>query len=219
MITAHDDPKSVIASMHNAALGVFERAGHTVVNSELYAEQFNPVATMVDFATNSGVHADYIFEQQRAVNTGSGFSPDIQAEMDKVKAADMIIFHFPLWWGGSPAIMKGWTERILAMGFAWNSDARYNSGLMRGKTALVSITAPDPENYYSAKGEHKATVEQHMYGMLHGTLAFCGFDVLKPYTIYGTAGSSVKELEPEIDKYNDHLQRINDNSEFIYKHS
>ena len=84
VISAHDDTKSYVAALHNSALGVLERAQHKVSVTDLYAQQFNPVASIVDFKTSSGTHANYMFEQQRSVNTGSGFSPDLQAEIDKM---------------------------------------------------------------------------------------------------------------------------------------
>ncbi len=218
LVTAHQDAQSFVASLQNAALGVLERKGHTVVLTELYDLQFNPVASMLDFKTNSGAHVDYMFEQQRAVNTGSGFSLDIEAEMEKVKNADLLIFHFPLWFYGPPAIMKGWIDRILAMAFAWNTDARYQTGLMRGKKALVTTTIGDPESFYSADGMHGATVEQHLYGLLHTTFAFCGFDVLHPFIIDNTTAEDSEILEKRVSDYRDYLQNIENADNYIYKH-
>lgn len=218
IISAHDDTKSFVAALHNTALGVFERTQDRVMVSDLYAQQFNPVASKIDFKTSSGTHANYMFEQQRAVNTGSGFSPDLQAEMDKVKKADIIIIHFPLWWGGPPAILKGWFERVLAMGFAWNSNSRYSKGLLKGKKVLLTVSVGDPESYYSAEGMHRATVEQHLYSLTHNTLAFCGFDVFKPYVVSNVTAADQDELENKIEAYRELLQMIHTYDSYIYKH-
>src|SRR6187402_533701 len=99
LISAHDDTKSFVAALQNTALSVLERGENKVVVTDLYAQLFNPVASMLDFKTSSGTHANYMFEQQRSVNIGDGFSPDLGAEMQKVKDAELIIIHFPLWWG------------------------------------------------------------------------------------------------------------------------
>ena len=96
LVSAHDDTKSFVASLHNTALGVFERTEDKVLVSDLYSQQFNPVTSLLDFKINSSTHVNYMLEQQRASNTRNGFSPDLQAEMDKVKQADLIIIHFPL---------------------------------------------------------------------------------------------------------------------------
>lgn len=218
IVTAHDDPKSFVAALHNTALGVLERAEHSVSVTDLYAQSFNPVAAKSDFETRSVGHVNYMFEQQRTVNTGEAFSPDIRAEMDKVSAADMIIIQFPLWWGGPPAILKGWFERVLAMGFAWGADNRYEKGLLHGKTALVVVAAGDPQAYYSADGMHKASVEQHLYGLLHGTLAFCGLNVLKPIIVANTTAASREDLDAAVIAYRDLLQSIDSYKSFIYRY-
>jgi NAD(P)H dehydrogenase (quinone) len=218
IVSAHDDTKSFVAALHNTALGVFERTQDSVMVTDLYAQQFNPVASIIDFRTSSGTHANYMFEQQRAVNTGSGFSPDLQAEMDKVAKADIIIIHFPLWWGSPPAILKGWFERVFAMGFAWNSNSRYSKGLLKGKKILLAVSVGDPASYYSSEGMHRATVEQHLYSLTHNTLAFCGFDVFKPYIVSNVTAASQDELEGKIETYRLLLQSIQDYDSYIYKH-
>lgn len=219
IVTAHDDPKSFVAALHNTALGVLERAGHKVAVTELYSQQFNPTATAADFEVRSVSHANYMFEQQRTINTGTSFSPDIKAEMDKIREAELIIFHFPLWWGNVPAVLKGWFDRVFAMGFAWSADNRYSEGMLRGKRALVTVTAGDPLSYYSSEGMHRASVEQHLYGLLHNTLAFCGLDVLKPVIIANTTAASHDELEAAVLHYRDFLGVVDTNQTYIYKHS
>jgi len=219
VISAHDDTKSFVAALHNTALGVFDRTTHKVMVTDLYAQQFNPVASSLDFKTSSGTHANYMFEQQRAVNTGSGFSPDLQAEMDKVAQADLIVIHFPFWWSGPPAILKGWFERVLAMGFAWNANSRYARGLLKGKKVLLTVSVGDPESYYAADGMHRATVEQHLYGLTHSTLAFCGLDVYEPFVISNVTAASQEDLDAKLESYRLLLASINDYDSYVYKHS
>ncbi len=45
-----------------------------------------------------------------------GFTAELKAEMDKLEKADLLIFQFPLWWFGLPAILKGWVDRVFAQG-------------------------------------------------------------------------------------------------------
>lgn len=219
VVTAHDDPKSLVAALHNTALGVLERAGHTVSVTELYQLGFNPVASMLDFEIRSSEYANYMFEQQRTVNTGTKFSPDIAGEMEKITQADLVIIHFPLWWGSVPAIVKGWVDRVFAMGFAWGPENRYEKGLLRGKRVLVTVSAGDPLSFYSPEGMHNATIEQHLYSLLHGTFAFCGMDVLKPAIIANTTAASREELEEAVVSYQKYLQDIESNHTYIYKHA
>lgn len=219
IVSAHDDTKSFVATLHNTALGVFDRSSYKVLVTDLYAQSFNPVASIIDFKTTSGTHANYMFEQQRTVNTGGGFSPDIKAEMDKVKKADLIIIHFPLWWGSTPAILKGWIDRVFAMGFAWDANNRYSKGLLRGKKVLLTVSVGDPESFYSKEGMHKATVLQHLYGLTHSTLAFCGLDVIKPFVVENVTAASQEDLENKITSYRKFLLDIDSNDSYIYKHN
>jgi NAD(P)H dehydrogenase (quinone) len=197
---------------------VFGRTEDKVLVSDLYAQQFNPVASILDFKVKSSAHVNYMFEQQRASNTRDGFSPDLQAEMDKVKQADVIIVHFPLWWGGPPAVLKGWFERVFAMGFAWDSNNRFKKGLLKGKKILLCVSVGDPKSFYSPEGMHKATVEQHLYSFTHGTLAYCGLDVYKPFIIYNVTAGSDEELEDRVEDYRLMLKDISNYSEYLYKH-
>lgn len=219
LISAHDDNASFVAALQYSALSVFERAGHQVSVTDLHAQQFNPVAGKLDFTTTSVEHANYMFNQQRASNTGSGFSPDIESEMQKLKAADLVIFHFPLWWSSTPAVVKGWIDRVLASGFAWSPDNKYGNGLMRGKKALIVTSVGDPQSFYSPDGIHKASVPQHLYWLTHGTLAFCGFDVFSPQVIHNITAASQEDLEQELEKYRTRLAGIENEQDYIYKHA
>jgi len=219
VVSAYLSPQSLTASLHNVALGALERAGHTVSVTSLYAQQFNPVASSLDFAVTSGAAANYMFEQQRTANTTSGFSPDIVAEMQKVSDADIILFHFPLWWGAPPAILKGWFDRIFAMGFAWDADHRYESGLLRGKRALLCITTGDPDAYYAPEGMHRASIVQHLYPLLHGTLAFCGMDVFQPIIVSNVTAADRGDLETKTKDYQTIITRIEQFNKYLYKHS
>ena len=44
IVLAHPEPKSFNGAMKDAAVETLERAGHTVIVSDLYAQKFNPVA-------------------------------------------------------------------------------------------------------------------------------------------------------------------------------
>ena len=219
IVSAFISPQSLTAALHNAALGTLERAGHTVSVTSLYSQQFNPVASTLDFTVSSGVSANYMFEQQRTANTQSEFSPDIQTEMKKVSDADIILFHFPLWWGSPPAIMKGWFERIFAMGFAWDADHRYEQGLLKGKRALICVNAGDPDAYYSADGMHRASIVQHLYPLLHGTLAFCGMDVLQPIIVSNVTAADSAQTDMQIKDYQTILGSIEQFNKYLYKHA
>jgi NAD(P)H dehydrogenase (quinone) len=188
--------------MKNVATEVLSRQGHSVMISDLYALGFSATAQKWDFVTTTGEHFNYMFEQKHAVRLEMSFSPDIMGEINKVQAADIVLFVFPIWWFSAPAIMKGWFDRVLAMGVTWDGGKIYENGLMRGKQAMVITCGGGPEEYYRTDNRHKATPTQILHPINHGTLAFCGFNVHEPYVALNVLGAGdegrakyLKELE------------------------
>lgn len=51
-------------------------------------------------------------------------SSDIADELSKLKQADLVIFQFPLYWSSVPAILKGWFDRVLCDGFAFDFESQ-----------------------------------------------------------------------------------------------
>lgn len=167
--------------MKNLAAEVLSRQGHNVVVSDLYGQGFSAVAQKWDFVTTSGEHFNYMLEQKHAARLDNAFSPDILGEIEKMKAADLTIFVAPMWWYSVPAILKGWFDRVLAMGVAWDSGRIFEQGLMRGKQVMLVLAAGGPAEFFEAGGRLKATAGQLLHPINHGTLAYCGFNVHEPF--------------------------------------
>ncbi|MCA9328778.1 NAD(P)H-dependent oxidoreductase [Candidatus Saccharibacteria bacterium] len=219
-IYAHEDPKSFGAAMHNRALSYFERNLHKVVVSDLYASGFHPIAAKWDFVVSGGAHQNYMLEQRRAAGEQEGgFATDIKDEIAKIRVADLLVIEFPLWWSAPPAIMKGWFDKVFAMGVTWDGDHRYGKGLLAGKQVLVITGTGDSESLYSPQGLHKATVTQHLYPLLHSTLAHAGLDVHKPFVAHNLTAANDDELQKyllDLESYLDVV--VSRKPEFIYKH-
>jgi hypothetical protein len=49
-----------------------------------------------------------------------------------------------LWWFGLPAALKGWAERVFAMGRTYGGGHIDETGVFRGKRALLSLTTGGP---------------------------------------------------------------------------
>lgn len=218
LVYAHDNPRSFTAAMHNTAQGILTSAGHDVVVTDLYGVGFHSTAEKYDFTTLSGESYNYMHEQEVAAGQDWAYSPDIVEELQKVQAADVILFHFPLWWHAPPAILKGWIDRVLTKGTAWDAEHIYSTGKYRGKAAGIAVSAGDPENFYRSDGLHKATVQQMLYPLLHGTLAYCGFNVLEPFVAYGMSSANEYSLEEQLRAYKEKLEKLDDYPHFLYKY-
>jgi NAD(P)H dehydrogenase (quinone) len=188
IVYAHHEPTSFTSAMKNLATEVLAHQGHQVIVSDLYGQGFNPTAQKWDFVTTSGGHFNYMLEQRHAARLDNAFSPDILGEIQKVQAAELILFVTPIWWFSVPAILKGWFDRVLAMGVTWDGGKIYENGLLRGKQAMILAAAGGPAGYYSPDGKHKATAVQILHPINHGTLAFCGLNVHEPYVSLNVLG-------------------------------
>jgi len=190
------------------AVQTFSKQGHKVVISDLYGQGFSAVAQKWDFVTTSGKHFNYMLEQRHAARLDLAFSPDILGEIQKVLAAQVIIFVAPVWWFGVPALMKGWFDRVLAMGVAWDGGRIYEQGLLHSKQAMMILSAGGPGEYYKPEGRHRASINQILHPIHHGTLAFCGMNVHEPFVVYNVLGSSREVLTKNLDELQFRLENM-----------
>jgi len=67
---------------------------------------------------------------------------DIQEEINKLKQADLIIYHFPLWWFGAPNLLKKYFDEVLQYGEIFvMTDIYGEGGLLNGKKFMLSVTS------------------------------------------------------------------------------
>jgi len=183
IVLAHPERQSFNGALFDTAIATLADAGHSVVTSDLYRLGFDPVSDRRNFTTVKA--ADYLkpqVEELHATEVG-GFAPDLEAEIAKIEAADLMLWQFPLWWFGLPAILKGWVDRTFAMGRAYGGGRVYGTGLFRGKRALLSLTTGGPEGAYAAEG-FNGDMAAILRPIQRGMLEFTGFEVLAPQLHY-----------------------------------
>jgi NAD(P)H dehydrogenase (quinone) len=118
-----------------------------------------------------------------------------------------------------PAILKGWFDRVLAMGVTWDGGRIYENGLLRGKQAMVVASAGGPSEYYKKEGKHRATVNEILHPVNHGTLAFCGFNVHEPFVALNVLGKTPQGLEQDLTDLKFRLDNITSSPSFLVSYS
>lgn len=96
IVHAHPESKSFTAALKDTAQQVFEKQGHNVEISDLYAMNFNPIASQNDFSDlNQPEYLNYALEQRHAFKQNT-LAPDIQIEIEKVNLQiySSLVFHF-----------------------------------------------------------------------------------------------------------------------------
>lgn len=207
IVLAHPDRRSFNGALAEVAVETLEAAGHTVTVSDLYAMGFKAVADAADFTDRAdGDRFALDREQAHAQSTGA-VAPDIAAEQEKVRAADLVILQFPLWWFGMPAILKGWVDRVFARGFAYATGHKYDTGLLAGKRALVSITTGTSADTYAPDGIDGSILDI-LWPLHNGVLRYCGFDVLEPAIAFMPGKVTDAEREERLDLWRARLTAI-----------
>lgn len=218
IVYAHDEPSSFTAAMKNVALEALGNQGHQVVVSDLYGQGFNPVSQKWDFVATTGGHYNYMLEQRHAARLDMAFSPDILGEIQKLRAAELVLFAAPIWWLSVPAIMKGWFDRVLAMGVAWDGGHLHDKGLMRGRQAMLICAAGGPHEYYTEQGGYKTTTAQMLHSINHGTLGLCGFDVHEPFVAMNVLGLGSEGRAKLLEDLRFRLQHLADSPQWLIKY-
>ncbi|MED5609463.1 MULTISPECIES: NAD(P)H-dependent oxidoreductase [Pseudomonas] len=204
IVHAHNEPASFNAALKNLAVMVLGEQGHEVVVSDLYAQKFNPVATAEDFGHRAnGEYLVYALEQRHNHNNGM-LAADIQVELEKIKWADLIIFNFPLYWFGMPAIMKGWIDRVFVSGFCYGGRRIYDRGGLKGKRAMLAFSLGGQRHMFG-KGAVHGEMEALLRPIHQGMLAYVGLEVLPPFIAYHVPYISAAERREYLNEYARHL--------------
>lgn len=183
VLYAHPEPTSFCGALRDVAVETLQAAGHDVTVSDLYAEGFNPVAGRHDFATVANPSRFHYQTEQLHAAQADGFSADLKREQLRFLAADLVIVIFPLWWGGPPAILKGWFDRAMAAGFAYVDGARFASGLHPHKRGLLCVTTGGTPQRFS-EGDVYGPIGPILAPLQRLSLEYMGMTTLEPFVAY-----------------------------------
>lgn len=209
-VYAHPNPLSFNGMLKQYTLDLFTKLKSDVKFSNLYADNFKAIADWDDFNLDEvEINSQYFLAQQDAYKNKK-LSTDITVELNKISWADHIIFQFPLWWFSTPAILKGWLDRVLVKGFAYDSGKIFNDGLLKGKTASLVVTTQSPESAYQTNGQHQATIDTFLHH-IHHTLHFVGIKTISPFVIYAVFNLDAQRKEKIVKDYLAYLENIMEN--------
>lgn len=160
VILAHPDYKSFNHAIAGTVVEQLKTNKHDVCFHDLYAEQFGPL-----------LPADEIPQDALLPNT-------IKAHCEEISEADGIIIVHPNWWGQPPAILKGWIDRVIRPGIAYeflegDSGEGVPRGLLKAKAALVFNTSNTmPEREQKLFGDPLETIWRNCVFGLCGVSVF-----------------------------------------------
>lgn len=187
-LSAHPEPRSLNASLRRDGICFLQAAGHRVVESDLYAMDWDPVVRRENLDRRPIPGRLDVTGHGRAAQLAGRAASDVAREQAKVRAADAMVVQFPLWWYAMPAILKGWFDRVFVSGFAFGKDPasgrrmRFEQGPFRGTRALAVVTLGDREASIGPRGK-SGELSELLFGLLHGTFAYTGMSPLRPWAL------------------------------------
>jgi len=126
VIIGHQKRGSFCHAIAAAAVDQLRRTAHEVIYHDLYDEGFDPILPHEEIPKEATP------------------DPAIRQQCEEVAAADGYLVVHPNWWGQPPAILKGWIDRVLRQGVAFEFGPEGVIGLLGGKSALVITTSNTP---------------------------------------------------------------------------
>ena len=151
IVTAHPYVQSFNFALRSEMLSTLRTSDWSSSMSDLYQQGFIPLLGADDFTQFDPEIGFNLAKQQVQATKSKSYHPEIIAEQDKLRQADLVILQFPLWWGGYPAILKGWIERVISRGFAYGENFE-----LTNKKVMLSVTTggasnKEEEKYYADK--------------------------------------------------------------------
>jgi NAD(P)H dehydrogenase (quinone) len=104
VVYCHPCEDSFNSAVLKVTLEALAEHGHDFRVSDLYQEGFDPVMRAPHW------HKYHDLEQN--------IEP-VSEQVEHLKWAEAVVFIYPTWWYGLPAMLKGWLERVLVPGFAF----------------------------------------------------------------------------------------------------
>jgi putative NADPH-quinone reductase len=148
---------------HAMARTVVEQLGkncHRTFFHDLYAEDFDPLLPAAEIPKDAVLPAA------------------VQEHCEEIRQAEGIVIIHPNWWGQPPAVLKGWVDRVIRPGIAYeflegDSGEGVPKGLLAAKAALVFNTSNTlPEREQDVFGDPLEAIWRHCIFGLCGVTAF-----------------------------------------------
>ena len=186
IIIAHPEKKSFNAHMSDISQQVLSAAGWQTTLSDLYAMDFDPREGPNHYSFRKDSKVFHAQTEQRYSADNETLPPEVNSEIQHLLECNLLIVHFPLWWFGMPAILKGWMDRVFVYGRMYRSVLRYDKGICAGKKVIVCVTTGASEESCSHNGREGDT-RLHLWPILF-PFRYLGFDVLQPEIFHGVGG-------------------------------
>ena len=191
IVIAHPEPKSFNGQLSGISQQVFDDAGWQTTLSDLYTMEFDPSEGSHHYNFRKDPAVFHTQTEQRHNADNGTLPPEVALEIQHLLGCNLLVVHFPLWWFGMPAILKGWMDRVFVYGRMYRSGMRYDRGICSGKKVIVCVTTGADRESCAYNGREGDTL-LHLWPVLF-PFRYLGFDVYQPEIFHGVGGAAFIE--------------------------
>lgn len=182
VVYCHPHDESLVAAARDRVLTGLRAAAHEVRLVDLYADGFRPELSA----------------EERRVHLEPGLAPELEPYAEALRWAEAIVFVYPTWWSGQPAMLKGWMDRVWACGVAFElpEGARVVRPLLTHIRRIAIVTT-----HGSSKWVNALEGESGKRTAFRSIRAVCSRRVRTSWTaIYGLDRASAAERAAWLDR-------------------
>jgi NAD(P)H dehydrogenase (quinone) len=137
VIVSHPNPDSFTMAVARTYCAAVQALGHEAQLRDLYRMGFDPCLKADEIPSPKGFAA----------------RPDVQTERALVGDAEVFVFVYPLWFNAPPAMLKGYIDRVLTMGFGYGPVAGGgNQPLLIGRKMISFTSSGAPADWLQKEG-------------------------------------------------------------------
>ena len=175
ILAAHPRRRSLTVVMAQAFADAARAAGSDVVERDLYRLRFDPC-----------LHANEMPGRQ-----GATVRADVAREREAIGDADIFAFFYPLWFNATPAMMKGYIDRVFGMGFGYTALQKGgNQPGLRGRRMITFTSSGAPQEWVERSGAW-AAMQTHFDEHF---AAVTGLEIIGHHNVGGVGGGMRKDV-------------------------
>ncbi|HYD27692.1 NAD(P)H-dependent oxidoreductase [Brevundimonas sp.] len=175
VLVAHPRRRSFTVAMATAFAGAARAAGADVVERDLYRLRFDP-------RLRAGEMPDHL---------GAAVGPDVAREREAIAGADIFAFFYPLWFNATPAMMKGYVDRVFGMDFGYTARRQGGNQPMLGGRKMITFTSSGaPQDWVERSGAWES-MQQHFDAHF---AAMTGLEIIGHHNVGGVVGGMRKDV-------------------------
>ena len=175
VIVAHPRRRSFTVAMAEAFAATARLEGASVVIRDLYRLRFDP----------------RLGASEMPDHFGAAVRPDVAREREAIGGADVFAFFYPLWFNATPAMMKGYIDRVFGMDFGYT--ARQHGGnqpLLGGRKMVTFSSSGAPQDWVERSGAWEA-LQKHFDEHF---AAMTGMEIIGHHNFGGVGGGIRKDV-------------------------